>query len=148
MVVFRLAALALALASYTAASPCPFGQMAEAGQLNAEDTAKFLKVRSDGDIAVEAMMEEAAAKQKRDHEFQAEYYAHQQKRGLLPFGGGLLNGALLPFTGKLKGIAVPAPQPTGLAIVPDKQHPFKAPKGTDVRGMCPTLNTMANPRLS
>lgn len=41
---------------------------------------------------------------------------------------------------------VPVPQATGLKEIPgdDGLHDFKKPGKTDVRGMCPTLNTMAN----
>lgn len=59
-------------------------------------------------------------------------------------GGGLLNGVLQPLTGALQGLDIPTPQPTGLAIIPDDAHPYIAPKSTDIRGLCPTMNTLAN----
>lgn len=39
-----------------------------------------------------------------------------------------------------------SPQPTGLLEIPgdDGLHPYMPAGPTDVRGMCPTLNTMAN----
>lgn len=142
---FRLAALALAAASVVTASPCPFGQMAESGQLSESDAAKFFAARSEGAEAVQGMMDEhAAAKQKREFEDQEAFYKRQLDLGHLTLGGGLLNGALQPFTGALSKLAVPKIIPVGLTKVPDAAHPFQYATSTDVRGMCPTLNTMAN----
>ena len=41
---------------------------------------------------------------------------------------------------------VPVPQEQGLLEIPgdDPDHQFEYPRASDVRGMCPTLNTMAN----
>ena len=54
-----------------------------------------------------------------------------------------------PFLGPLIGLAVPTPQDFGLKEIPgdDGLHPYIAPKKTDVRGMCPTLNTMVSKGL-
>jgi hypothetical protein len=66
-----------------------------------------------------------------------------------PIGGSvlprdLIGGLLQPLTGVLAGLDVPTPQSQGLAKVPDDAHPYIAPGPTDVRGLCPTLNTLAN----
>ncbi|KAK4701103.1 unspecific peroxygenase, partial [Phenoliferia sp. Uapishka_3] len=42
----------------------------------------------------------------------------------------------------LQTLDLPSPQPIGLPQVPDDDHPFIAPGPTDIRGLCPTLNTM------
>jgi hypothetical protein len=57
-----------------------------------------------------------------------------------------VNGALQPLTGALAAIDLPTPQAYGLAEIPgdDSDHQFEAPGPTDVRGDCPTLNTLAN----
>ncbi|KAB8343155.1 hypothetical protein FH972_022745 [Carpinus fangiana] len=143
----RIAALALAAASVVNASPCPFGDMAEKGQLSEEQSAKFFKARAEGHPVIENMMDEhTAAKQKRDFDHQEKYYKRQIEERQLDFGGGLLGGVLQPFSGLLQGLDVPTPQPQGLKLIPgnDPVHQFKRPGKTDVRGMCPTLNTMAN----
>lgn len=64
---------------------------------------------------------------------------HFQKRGLI---GGLLS----PLTGPLQALDLPTPQDSGLKAIPgdDPNHQYKAPGPTDVRGNCPTLNTLAN----
>ena len=58
----------------------------------------------------------------------------------------IVNGLLQPLTGKLANIELPTPQPQGLAVIPgdDPDHQFQAPGPSDVRGICPTLNTLAN----
>ena len=58
----------------------------------------------------------------------------------------IVNGLLQPLTGELANIELPTPQPQGLAVIPgdDPDHQFQAPGPTDVRGICPTLNTLAN----
>ena len=57
-----------------------------------------------------------------------------------------MNGLLQPLTGALAKIDLPTPQPQGLKEIPgdDPAHQFKAPGRTDVRGICPTLNALAN----
>ena len=57
-----------------------------------------------------------------------------------------VNGLLQPLTGELSKIELPTPQPQGLAVIPgdDPDHQFQAPGPTDVRGICPTLNALAN----
>lgn len=94
----------LPLATLAAASPCPFGELAERGLLSAEDTDKFLDARANGEAAVERQM-----KQKREVEYaqQAQYYKRQLEERDLPLGGGLLNGVIQPFTGVLSGLEVP-----------------------------------------
>lgn len=119
MVGLRMSALALALASIVTSSPCPFGQMHEEGKLNAEDSDSFLKAREFGEDAVENMIH-FSKKTKRTPEDQNEYYKRQSTAGLLPLGGGLLNGALQPFTGRLANLDVPTPQQFSLEIIPDK----------------------------
>jgi len=136
--------LSIALAAAVAASPCPYGQMAERGELSAEDAAKFFKARSEGETFVKRDMVDVTKRE--EHAAQEQFYKRQILGGLLPLGGGLLNGVLQPFTGKLSLLAVPTPQPFGLKEIPgdDAAHQYQAPGKTDVRGMCPTLNTMAN----
>ncbi|KAE9380849.1 Cloroperoxidase [Stipitochalara longipes BDJ] len=56
----------------------------------------------------------------------------------------LVGGILQPLTGVLANLEVPIPQSQGLAKVPDDAHTYIAPGPTDVRGLCPTLNTLAN----
>jgi Peroxidase, family 2 len=57
-----------------------------------------------------------------------------------------VNGALRPLNGLLSALDVPSIQPQGLKLIPgdDPKHQFQAPGSTDVRGICPTLNTLAN----
>lgn len=64
---------------------------------------------------------------------------HVEERGLV---GGIL-GAL---TGPLAALDVPTPQASGLKAIPgdDPAHQYIAPTSTDIRGDCPTLNTLAN----
>ncbi|KAJ5973632.1 hypothetical protein N7481_010842 [Penicillium waksmanii] len=64
----------------------------------------------------------------------------------LPLGGGLLNCVLQSLTGPLQDLDIPTPQIIDLKAIPgdDPDHQFQAPGPTDVRGNCPTLNTLAN----
>lgn len=60
-----------------------------------------------------------------------------------------MNGILQPLSGALAGLDIPTPQPFGLREIPGtdafgQAHQFQAPGPTDVRGGCPTLNTLAN----
>lgn len=59
---------------------------------------------------------------------------------------GLLGGLLAPLTGPLAALDIPTPQDSGLKAIPgtDPDHQYIAPGPTDVRGNCPTLNTLAN----
>lgn len=59
---------------------------------------------------------------------------------------GLIGGLLAPLTGPLAALDVPTPQDSGLKAIPgdDPNHQYIAPGPTDVRGNCPTLNTLAN----
>ena len=61
----------------------------------------------------------------------------------------LVNGVLQPLTGVLSAVDVPTPQEFGLREIPGddafgEAHQFQEPGPTDVRGGCPTLNTLAN----
>ena len=143
MVAIKISALLLASATLLNASPCPFGKLYEEGKLSDAEAAQFLAARSDKEAAVEHMMSEVA-KRDLEHEKQEKVYKRQLLSGLLPLGGGLLGGVLQPFSGVLAGLDVPVPQETGEVLIPDAAHPFQWPQTTDVRGMCPTLNTMAN----
>jgi len=64
---------------------------------------------------------------------------HVEERGLV---GGIL-GAL---TGPLAALDIPTPQESGLKAIPgdEPEHQYIPPGPTDVRGDCPTLNTLAN----
>nr|ANZ54413.1 heme-thiolate peroxidase HTP8 [Leptoxyphium fumago] len=59
---------------------------------------------------------------------------------------GLIGGLLAPLTGILSALDIPTPQESGLKAIPgdDPDHQYIAPGPTDVRGLCPTLNTLAN----
>jgi hypothetical protein len=59
---------------------------------------------------------------------------------------GLVGGLLSPLTGVLQGLDIPTPQESGLKEIPgdDPDHQYSPPGPTDVRGDCPTLNTLAN----
>lgn len=98
----------LALAGLVAASPCPYGQLAEGGQLSKREADNFYAARALGEAAVEEQMDEAM-KEKRDaeHAAQAQFYKRQLEERQLSLGGGLLNGVLQPFTGILSKLDVP-----------------------------------------
>ncbi|MCJ1333740.1 hypothetical protein MMC10_010440 [Thelotrema lepadinum] len=75
--------------------------------------------------------------------------AREKRQGILgggPLGGGLLGGILQPFSGILADLDLPTPQPQGLAPINGDLpgHAFVPPGEGDVRGLCPTLNTLAN----
>lgn len=130
----------LASAALIQASPCPYGQMFERGELSEEDSAKFLAARSEGNTAVKGMMDAHQAElQKREFEKQEQIYKRQLGLGGLPLGGGLLGGVLQPFTGVLQDLDVPTPQPVELVKVPDAAHPFQYATDTDVRGVSDSL---------
>lgn len=59
---------------------------------------------------------------------------------------GLVGGLLAPLTGPLAALDIPTPQDSGLKAIPgnDPKHQYQAPGPSDVRGNCPTLNTLAN----
>jgi len=132
----------ISLAAVVAASPCPFGQLAERGALPEADAAAFFAARSEGEATLPAVKAKRAA----EHARQEEFYKRQVANGDLPLGGGLLGDILQPLTGILADLDIPTPQFFGLAEIPgdDPEHQYIAPGPTDVRGMCPTLNTMAN----
>ena len=94
----------LSLASAIFASPCPYGQLAERGALSEEGTANFLKARAGGEAAIEAQIKE---RREAEHAEQEVFYKRQLAAGDLPLGGGLLGGALQPFTGQLKLLKLP-----------------------------------------
>lgn len=99
MVAFKLSCLAAAtLLSLISASPCPFGQLVERGEVSAEEAAKFYKAREEREAGVEELMSEH---QKRELDRQEQVYRRQLDLGDLPLGGGLLNGVLQPFSGAL-----------------------------------------------
>ena len=57
---------------------------------------------------------------------------------------GLVGGLLAPLSGILEHLDIPTPQESGLKEIPgdDPKHQYQAPGPTDVRGDCPTLNTL------
>lgn len=77
------ALLLLSLAGAIIASPCPYGKLAERGELSAEDSAKFFAARSEGESAVEAQMKIA---KREEHAAQAQYYKRQVEARQLPLG--------------------------------------------------------------
>ncbi|KZF18932.1 hypothetical protein L228DRAFT_271566 [Xylona heveae TC161] len=122
--------------------------MRRAGLLSEEDAAKFDAVKRDpaaADALFEAHRRDAAES---DPTAEPELVGIRKRDGLLdlPLGGGLLNGVLQPLSGALAGVDIPTPQPQGLVLIPgdDPNHQFQAPGPTDVRGICPTLNALAN----
>lgn len=58
----------------------------------------------------------------------------------------IVNGVLQKLTGELQAVDIPTPQIITLEQIPgnDPAHQFQAPGKTDVRGICPTLNALAN----
>ena len=58
----------------------------------------------------------------------------------------VVGGILQPLTGILSAVDLPTPQEQGLRQVPESfaDRGFIAPGPGDVRGLCPTLNTLAN----
>jgi len=103
MVAMKISALLLASATLLNASPCPFGKLYEEGKLSEADSAKFLAARSEKEGAVAKMIAEAELT-KREHARQEHVYKRSLIGGLLPLGGGLLNGVLQPFSGTLAGL--------------------------------------------
>ncbi|KAI9696140.1 MAG: hypothetical protein M1820_008281 [Bogoriella megaspora] len=142
--------LAVGLPTFVASVACPFAELHKAGLLSPDDAAKFEAVKRDP-AAAEILFQAHQA-----HRREAAPEPAPQNGGLigpivdgvldLPLGGGLLGGALQPLTGALAAIDIPTPQPQGLAVIPgnDPDHQFQAPGPTDVRGICPTLNALAN----
>nr|POE79363.1 hypothetical protein CFP56_07428 [Quercus suber] len=133
--VFSKAITLLSLAGSIVASPCPYGQLAERGQLSEKDASNFYAARSEGEVFTESQLKTREIETRAEHARQLDFYKRQVSTGSLPLGGGLVAGVLQPFSGTLEGLDVPVPQPTGLAIIPDKAHPYQAPGKTDVRGM-------------
>lgn len=89
-----------------AASVCPFGQLAERGELSEDDAAKYYAARSEGSHAVRELMH--VESQKRDsHAAQEKFYKRQVKARQLGLGGGLLGGVLQPLTGVLENLGLP-----------------------------------------
>ncbi|MCJ1449873.1 hypothetical protein MMC28_000201 [Mycoblastus sanguinarius] len=128
-----------------ACGACPFAELKRSGVLSEDDIAKFEAVKRNPKAA-EALFKAHQA-EKREPGPQSGIIGPILNGTLdLPNGGGLLNGLLQPLTGELSNIELPTPQPQGLAAIPgdDPDHQFQAPGPTDVRGICPTLNTLAN----
>ena len=99
---FKLSYIAAtSLIALISASPCPYGQLAERGELSPEDSANFFAARSAGNSVVEDMMHDV---QKREFDRQEEFYKRQLDLGSLLLGGGLLNGVLQPFSGVLASL--------------------------------------------
>lgn len=94
----------LALAASVAASPCPYGEMAERGMLSDAEAKNFYAARDDGKVEMSA---ELKVKRDAEHHAQAQYYKRQLELDDLPLGGGLLSGVLQPFSGTLQGLDVP-----------------------------------------
>ncbi|CAF9916746.1 hypothetical protein IMSHALPRED_003283 [Imshaugia aleurites] len=124
---------------------CPFELLKRSGALTEADLAKFEAVKRDpkaAEVLFQAHKREAAP--------------DPSPAGVigpivsgvldLPYGGGLLNGVLQELTGELQAVDVPTPQIITLEQIPgdDPAHQFQAPGPTDVRGICPTLNALAN----
>ncbi|KAL9110477.1 MAG: hypothetical protein Q9227_005021 [Pyrenula ochraceoflavens] len=146
-------------------SACPYELMRRAGLLSAEDAAKFDAVKRDASAAG-VLLEAHQQRTEAGPEPKPALVGIRKRDGILdlPLGGGLckfaytstihlsaqltraVNGVLQPLSGVLAGIDVPTPQPQGLVLIPgdDPKHQFQAPGPTDVRGICPTLNALAN----
>lgn len=127
----------LSLAGSIAASPCPYGQLAERGELSETESANFYAARSEGEAATEAQLKARRSLETRaEHKRQEEFYKRQLLSDALTLGGGLLNGVLQPFTGVLDSLDVPVPQEFSLKLIPgdDADHQYVAPTPSDVRG--------------
>lgn len=142
---FNSIAAGSALVALASGAACPFEQMHNSGMLDARDASSFQAVKRDPANAERLLklartpgaVPAAEDLSKRDDAL----------KGLnLTMGGGLLNGALQPLTGALSKLDIPTPQPQGLKAIPgnDPEHQFIAPGQGDVRGICPTLNALAN----
>lgn len=98
----------LSLAVAIAATPCPYGMLAERGLLPKRQAEKFYAAREEKEAAVEAEMLRVREEAKRaEHAAQEAFYKRQLGLGDLPLGGGLLGGILQPFTGVLVKLGVP-----------------------------------------
>jgi hypothetical protein len=108
MLFSKTSAIAALLVSIVAASPCPFGDLAERGLLPDHDAKRFFAVRDLGEAEAEHQLKKREAEiQKREFADQAKFHKRQLLGGLLPNGGGLLGGILQPLTGALSGLALP-----------------------------------------
>ncbi len=99
---FKLGCLAVpSLRLLASASPCPYGSMAECGELSQTCAKKFFAALAYGSPVVEDMIHD-----NRKWEFtqQEMFYERQLDLGELLFGGGLLNGILQPFTDVLSAL--------------------------------------------
>ncbi|KAI1328377.1 hypothetical protein F5Y16DRAFT_398547 [Xylariaceae sp. FL0255] len=137
-----LSVLSFTFAAQVLSAACPFAQLRDLGLLTEEQEAAYEAVKRDGNHA-ERLLSERDARD--DHETRGIIGGLLGPLGL-PLGGGLLNGVLQPLTGALAAVDIPTPQPQGLKAIPgdDPDHQFEAPGATDVRGICPTLNALAN----
>ncbi|KAF2173833.1 hypothetical protein M409DRAFT_48753 [Zasmidium cellare ATCC 36951] len=117
------------------------------GKLSSEDAAKLDAIERDPRAAEDIILEEQGrSEQYPRRDPNAATSSSGSLLDLLPLGGGLLNGILQPLSGALEAIDIPTPQPFGLKKIPgdEPNHQFQKPGPTDVRGMCPTLNALAN----
>lgn len=97
----------LTLAGTILASPCPYGQLAERGELSETEAANFYSARSDGETFTEAQLKSRDLHTRKEHAAQRDFYKRQLAARALPLGGGLLDGVLQPFTGALENLDVP-----------------------------------------
>lgn len=99
MSAFKLSCLvAASILTFISASPCPYGQLAERGELSAAEAAKFFKARADGESKTEHMMGPVEEREVDDRQLDGIIGGILDS---LPLGGGLLNGVLQPLTGAL-----------------------------------------------
>jgi hypothetical protein len=94
-------------AAAIAASPCPYGNLAERGLLPKEEATKFYAARADKEAAVEAQMLEVRETKRAEHAVQEKFYKRQLSVDDLPLGGGLVGGLLQPFSGVLQDLGLP-----------------------------------------
>lgn len=94
------------IGSAYATSICPFGKLAERGELSEEYAAKYFAARSEGSHAIRELMQ-AESKKRDSHAAQEKFYKRQVKARQLGLGGGLLNGVLQPLTGILENLGLP-----------------------------------------
>jgi len=150
-----LLAASIVLPQYVAANPCPFAALHEAGVLNDKEAAAFKVVRNDHSAA-EALLKERDPQNSSPTISPDSGSQDRLLTGLigpsgqldLPLGGGLLNGVLQPLTGALADLDLPTPQAFYLKAIPgdDPDNQYQAPRPTDRRGICLTLDTLANHR--
>jgi hypothetical protein len=149
-----ISATILAISTVVQGAACPFHKIRDLGDampLNARDREIFERMAQDPSY-IPALDARNYPSEPAKRSPEPEAAPEPQLLGTLTgglsglLGGGLLNGVLQPLSGALAALDIPTPQPFGLKAIPGNvaANKFIAPGPTDVRGLCPTLNTLAN----